>query len=135
MKNTNDLQKLASQVPAILAESSKHLSKLASNNVKLSEENSVLRNELRLHKIARRMEDRGLESGLSFEQKIAHLHEVDSSKLDALEAAVELTHGGFKLGSLAEVDEPNNKGVVQEVGSATHFNTLDDFIMSGRALS
>lgn len=134
---SNTMKKLASQVPAVLAETGRHMSKLASRNVELEQENSALRHELRLHKLAHRMEERGLEQSLSFEEKVAHLQSVPTGKLDALEQAVELTHGGFKLGSLQEPDtNPNDNGVAHmELGSAAHEKALDDFIMSGRALS
>lgn len=132
----SNMKKLASQVPAVLAATSAHMSKLAGRNVELEAENKALQNELRLHKLAHRMEERGLEQSLSFEEKVAHLQQVKRAKLDALEQAVELTHGGFKLGSLKEPDTtPDTEVGHSELGSAAQQNALDDFIMSGRALS
>jgi len=129
----SDTRKMASQVPAVLAEASATLRKTASRLIEAENENGILRNELRLAKIARRMEQRGLEPALDFEQKIAQLKEVQPSKLDALEHAVELTAGGFKLGSLEEPND-NVEGVHGESVSATNYASLDNFILSGRAL-
>jgi hypothetical protein len=131
----SNMDKLASQVPAVLAEASAHLRKTASRLVEVETENTALRHELRITKLAQRMEARGLEQTLNLGQKMAHLKEVDPTKLDALEHAVELSAGGFKLGSLEEPSGDNSVEDVQsELGSAAHHEALDTFILSGRAL-
>lgn len=129
-----DMNKLASKVPAILAEASAHLRKTASRLVEVENENTRLRHELRITKIAQRMEERGLDPALNLDQKISHLSDVDPGKFDALEQAVELSAGGFKLGSLEEPENNNVEGDPSELGSADHHDALDAFILSGRAL-
>lgn len=131
----SNMNKLASKVPAILAEASAHLRKTASRLVEVEGENTRLRHELRITKIAHRMEERGLDPALNLEAKIAQLHEVAEKRFDALEQAIELSPGGFKLGSLEEPEETDSvEGVPSELGSAAHHNALDAFIVSGRAL-
>lgn len=129
----SDMKKLASQVPAVLAEASATLRKTASRLLDVEQRNEALQNELRVMKLANRMEERGLDPNLDLEKKIAHLQKVDPSKLDALEQAVELSAGGFKLGSLEEAND-NVEGVHTDQGSAAHHEDLDNFILSGRAL-
>jgi len=131
----NKMQKLAHQVPAVLAEASATLRKTASRLVEVENENDALKHQLRVEKLARRMEQRGLDPNLDFDQKIAHLQEVDKTKLDTLEQAVELSAGGFKLGSLEDSQTNDSvEGVHEELGSAAHHEALDNFILSGRAL-
>ena len=103
----SNMNKLASQVPAVLAEASATLRKTSSRLIQVEGENAALRNELRVTKLAMRMEERKLEPALDLSSKISSLKEVDPTKLDALEQAVELTAGGFKLGSLEETSTDN----------------------------
>ena len=127
------IQKLASQAPAVLLEAGNHLRKMASENVSLSQENATLRRELHLNKLAHRMEDRGLEPALNFEQKLAHLHDVEEQKLASLEQAIEMSAGGFKLASLQDT-ETDNSSLVQEQGTNESYALLDSFFLSGRAV-
>jgi hypothetical protein len=129
----SNMDKLSSQIPAVLAETSAHLRKMASRQVDLESENEALRHELRLTKLAHRMEERRLEPALDHKQKVAHLKDVPTEKLDALEQAVELSAGGVKLGSLEEAQD-NVEGVHEEQGSAARYDALDSFIISGRAM-
>ena len=130
----SNMNKLASQVPAVLAEASATLRKTSSRLIQVEGECSALRNELRVTKLAMRMEERKLEPALDLQQKIASLKEVDPGKLDSLEHAVELAAGGFKLGSLEQASTDSVEGVHSEQGSAAQYETLDNFILSGRAL-
>lgn len=96
----SDMDKVAGQVPGIMQEAAQHMRKLASQNAELVQERDALEHENRLMKIARRMEIRGLESGLSFEEKVAKLQDVPAEKLAATEQAIELAAGGFRLGTI-----------------------------------
>lgn len=99
---SDDMEKVAGQVPGIMHEAAQHMRKLAEHNVELVQERDALLHENRLMKIARRMEQRGLEPNLSFEEKVAKLQEVPSEKLAATEQAIELTAGGFRLGHIEQ---------------------------------
>lgn len=127
-----DMKKLAEQAPQILSASANHLRKLANANVDLAQRNQELEHQLRLHKLARRMEDRGLEQQFNFEEKLSHLQEIDSSKLDSLEQAVELSPGGFKLGSL-QIETTGQES--SPAPGNTSYKELDEFIESGGALA
>lgn len=127
------IQKLAAQTPTIVYEAGNHLRKMASANVHLAQENTVLRRELHLNKLAHRMEERGLEPGRNFDQKLAFLHDVEESKLASLEQAIEMSAGGFKLASLQETEKDNIQAPGQKGKEA--YSDLDSFILSGRALS
>jgi hypothetical protein len=102
----SDMDKVAGQVPGIMHEAAQHMRKLAEENVSLVGERDALAHEVRLLKIARRMEQRGIEPNLSFEEKVAKLQEVPVEKLAATEQAIELTAGGFKLG---HVEQPQGE--------------------------
>jgi hypothetical protein len=122
-----DISKLASAVPSILAETSNCLRKLASTNAGLVKENEDLRHALRVMKIARRMEERALDAGTPYEAKVARLQGFESEKLDTLEHAIELSPGGFKLGSLQQQDE-------EPRGPMDLSKGLEAFILNGSAL-
>lgn len=137
MSDTKDMEKLAAEIPAILTESSAQLRKLAHENTQLVEERDAALYELRLNKVARRLEERNLESDLSFTQKLAYLQSIDPSKMDAFEQAIELSTGGFKLGSIQReetVTKESSETLPGELGSRDNHETLDRFILSGSAL-
>lgn len=130
-----DLSKIASAAPAVLLEGARLTRKLAQDNIDLQERNDALERELTIHKLAMRMQERDLESELSIEEKVAKLREVDSTKLASIEAAVEMSHGGFKLGSLKIEEElisqPANQNKSSgELGSSARYERLDDFVRS-----
>lgn len=124
-----DMNKLASQIPGVLQEASQHMRKIANANADLVRENEELRHELRLTKLARRMEERGLEPSLDYEAKLASLQDIDVSRLDALEQAVELAAGGFTLGRLDAGDGDT------KVAGGTRHDDLDTFVLSHQAYS
>ena len=121
---SNDLE---NDVPEVLALSAQHMRKMAHDNTALVQRNEELAHELRLHKIAMRMEERKLEEGVSLAQKVAKLRDIPTEKLASLEQAIELSVGGFKLGSVErpELDESE--------GSSSSAHDLDSFIRSGAA--
>lgn len=96
----SDITKVAGQVPGIMHEAAQHMRKMAEQNTELVQERDALLTENRLMKIARRMEQRGLEPNLTFEEKVAKLEAVPAEKLAATEQAIELTAGGFRLGTV-----------------------------------
>jgi len=134
-----DIQKIAADAPAILTEAARSMRKLAEDNVELSQQVDDLTRELRIHKLAMRMDERGLEQGLTLAEKVASLSGVPETKLAAIEAAVEMAPGGFKLASLRETNEElasnvtTNKMPPGELGSSAHYAHLDHFIVSGQA--
>lgn len=134
MTTATDITKLASQVPAVLAEASSTLKKLAAANASLVSENEGLRTELRLTKIAQRMEDRGLEPSLGFAEKLSKLQEIPATKLDAFEMAIEMGPSTFKLGSL-EDEDTRTTSMSGSVNLEAAAKNLEDFISSGAALS
>lgn len=135
------MDKLASQVPGIMQMASEHLQKMASTNVQLVQERDALEHENRVMKIARRMEVRGLEPNLSYEEKVAKLHEVPTEKLASLEQAVELAAGGVKLAHVATRDDAaGEKRASVQRGELYHADEagsdpLEDFIANQDAFS
>jgi hypothetical protein len=132
-----NLTKIAADAPAILHEAAREMRKLAEDNVELSQKCDGLERELRIHKLAMRMDERGLEAGLSTSEKIASLSQLPAEKIAAIEAAVEMVPGGFKLASLRETnDELASVSATLppgELGSSAHYARLDSFIVSGSA--
>lgn len=134
----SDLTKIASAAPAILYESARTMRKLADDNSQLTAEKEALETELHVHKIAMRMEERGLEQGLSLAEKIASLQGASPERLAAIEAAVEMSAGGFKLASLKVSDEEQTSSTKLssgELGDSARMAQINDFILSGLALS
>lgn len=127
------MNKLAHQIPGILHASAEHLTKLASDNAALLDENEALRHELRVIKLAQRMTERGLDPALSLEDKVASLRDFGDTKLASLESAVELVAGGFSLGSVSRTDE--TLGTVKKAGQLYPYadgeDPLDNFVLSG----
>lgn len=127
MSTTN---KLASQMPGVLKEAADHMRKLANQNVDLLQENGELKSELRIMKLARRMEERGIEPTLDFDTKVASLREVGDEKLSVIEQAVELAPGGFNLGRLGGGEESSDKVAGDESPSG---DSLEHFVLSQQA--
>lgn len=129
-----DLTKIASDAPAVLLEGARVTRKLAQDNMELVERADALEKELTIHKLAMRMQERGLEPALSIEEKIAMLRSVEPIKLAGIEAAVEMSAGGFKLATLREEDftseQPAQTKSSGELGSSAHYERLDTFVRS-----
>lgn len=126
------MDKIASQIPVVVTEARDHLKKMAGSLVASESRCSALEKELRFHKIARRMEERRIDDDLNFDAKLSKLASIPTNRLDAFETALEISPGGFKLGSLQD----------EEAGGDSHGRTgaparkaLDDFITSGAARS
>lgn len=131
----NTLTKIAQDAPAMLLEGARLTRKLAQENVDLAAENDAVRHELSVHKLAMRMQERGLEPSLSLSEKVAMLSNVDPTKLAAIEAAVEMSAGGFKLATLRNEEELTSAPPAQqkspgELGSSAHYERLDDIVRS-----
>ena len=126
------MQKIASEAPAILLEGARVTKKLAQDNVELQEQNEALGHELTIHKLAMRMQERGLEPALSLDEKVAMLRSVEATKLAGIEAAVEMSAGGFKLATLHSEEETVSPASQSkspgELGSSRHYESLDDKI-------
>jgi hypothetical protein len=118
-------EKLAADLPAVLQEAANHM-ELMSHKLASSEKRaSDMELELRAMKLARRMEDRGVNQGLTFEQKVAELRGAGLDKLATVEQALEMATGGFRLGAAVEAE------VSPSVGAGA--DPLGDFITSGNA--
>lgn len=97
--------------------------KLAAENLRgLSEENQSLREQVatyqkreRAEKIAAVMEEKGLEPGMSFQEKTASILQRDD--LDVLETAVGLTAPQMKLASVADDQRLEVEGGLGDEGS------------------
>lgn len=134
----SNLEKLASDVPGILTAGAEHMRKLATSNVALLERAEGAEHELRLMKLARRMETRGLEPSLSYEEKVASLREHPTEGIGSLEQAVELAAGGFSLGRLEEAGDKGEKVASAQSGEIYHTNAgggddLDEFVSTQQA--
>lgn len=129
-----NLKKIASESPAVLLEGARLTRKLASDNVELVERNDALERELTIHKLAMRMHERGLEPGMSITEKVAHLRDVEPAKLAGIEAAVEMSAGGFKLATLHVEEELSSPSATKqspgELGSSAHYDRLDNIVRS-----
>lgn len=127
------LEKIAHDVPAVLAEGARVVRKLAGDVVTLEGEKTALAKSLRVHKLAMRMEERKLEPALTVSEKVAMLEKIDEAKLAGIEAAVEMHAGGFKLADLRvdeEVSSPSTQRMPGELGSSAHYESLDQRIQS-----
>ena len=122
-------KKLASQMPMILRESSAHLTKVAQDNLHKSQKIAALEHELRVMKLAQRFADRQIDEELSFDQKVQKLAAFTPSRLDVIEASLELTPGGHKLGSLQEEEASSGN---RTSGNSARLD-LEAFITSGAA--
>jgi hypothetical protein len=131
MSNT---EKVAYGVPEIMQAASQHLVKLAGQNVELSKRANGAEHELRVMKLARRMDLRGLHQNLSYEEKVAQLLEIPIEKLATMEQAVEMAAGGVRLGKVAEASDTGSKLASDPSGSADP-DELETFIESQAALT
>lgn len=130
----SDTEKVAGQVPGIMQAAAQHMRKLSEYNVELVQERDALMHENRLMKIARRLEQRGLEPNLSFEEKVAKLEAVPSEKLAATEQAIELTAGGFSLGHVGEAQPSEKRASKGELYSSNSAgDELEGFVTQNHA--
>lgn len=117
-----EIIKLAgNDIPGVLREAASHLTKIAAENVALEERATSAETEVRLMKIARRMEERHLDTNLSFEEKVAQLRGYTAQKLASVEAGIEFVTNGASLGTVGDAK------------TATDGASIDDFILSGAA--
>jgi hypothetical protein len=130
----SDHTKIAGQVPGIMHEAAQHMRKLAEDNVELTQERDILFHENRLMKIAMRMEQRGLDPNLSFEEKMAKLEGVPAEKLATFEQAIEMAAGGFRLGTTESSRDGEKQASRGELYSASAGgDDLDNFVTTMRA--
>lgn len=134
---SDQLMKIAADIPSVLTTSAQHLRKMASANAELLKRAEAAEHELRVMKLARRMEDRGLEPNLGYEEKVAGLRDLGPEKLASLEQAVELAAGGVSLGTLDESPKTAATGSTHKGElygpNASGSDDLNDFVMSQQA--
>lgn len=123
-----DLEKVAQGLPGMMQAAAQHLNKLASANVDLVKRAEAAEHELRIMKLARRMETRGIHHHLDFDTKVAQLLDVPEEKLSVMEQAVEFAAGGVTLGSLSR---PESTGG----GKTASTDELESYIESQMALT
>lgn len=126
-----NMEKIAAQVPVIVTEARDHLRKMAHSLVTEIEKSAALERELRLHKLARRMEARRIDDELDFDEKLAKLASIPNGRLDSFETALEMSPGGFKLGSLQDQEETS--AGTEGLSSTEAQNQLDTWISSNAA--
>jgi len=130
----SELMKLAGDAPGILAAGAQHMRALSTQNVELLKRAGSAETELRLMKLARRMEVRGMEPNLSFEEKVAGLREIPAEKLGSMEEAVEIAAGGVSLGRVASEEDNGRKVASTELyHSDGGVDDLEEFVLSGQA--
>lgn len=105
MSDKDNMEKVAAQIPDMQDAAAAHLEKVAGQNVQLVKRAESAEHELRLMKMARRMEERHVLPDLSFDEKIAKLQEVPLDKLASMEQAIEMTAGGVRLGTVERADD------------------------------
>lgn len=123
----DDMTKLAGDVPGILQEAAQVTRKLASANLDLVRERDEALHQLRVTKLAQKMQERGIDPHLSFEEKVAHLQQHEETKIAAFEAGLNLLVPGsrFSLGQLEEKVAGSEHGA-PESSSAS----VNDFILN-----
>ena len=126
-----EMEKIAGQFPAVVTEARDHLRKMAHSLVAEREKSAALEKELRLHKLARRMEARRIDDELDFDQKLAKLASIPDDRIDSFETALEMSPGGFKLGSLQDQEETS--AGTEGLSSTDAQKQLDSWILSGAA--
>lgn len=102
---TTSFEKIASEAPDLVREAGNHMRKVATALVVSEKLAKDLGHELQLHKLARRMEQRGIESGLDFETKLARLSEIPREKLAAFEQGIELAAAGGGFGAVMSAED------------------------------
>lgn len=121
MKHEEIIKLASTDIPGVLREAASYTRKVAEENIALEKRAEAAEHELRLVKIARRMEERQLEASLSYDDKLAALRKYTPEKLAQVEAGIEfVTTGGF-----GAVGDDTHKG--------TAAMTMDDFVLSGAA--
>lgn len=126
----SDMKKVAGEVPMVMQTAAQHLRKLASSNRDLVKRASAAEKELLLMKLARRMEQRGIQPELDFDEKVAALSELSEDKLASFEQAIEMAAGGARLGSIENPEKRASHG--ERSGSS---DELEDFVTTQGAFN
>lgn len=99
----------SAQVQAVLADVPDTMRKLAADRDNWRERALGLEQDQRLHKLADRMSEKGLDPDLDPEDRMARLREqAAAGKLEVMEQAVDLAAGRAPLGELSPDDTPGN---------------------------
>lgn len=133
---SKDMNKVAADVPAMMHSAATHMRKLAGSNVELSKRAQSAEHELRVMKIARRMDLRGLHPNLSYEEKIASLRDYSTEKLATTEAAIDLAAGGVRMPQLQQTETAHKvaSGENRAPGESDS-DPLEEYIESQAALT
>lgn len=123
---SEEFNKFAAETPLQIRDAASHIRKLASYALQQNSRAEAVSRELLNHKIARRMEQRDLMPGTSFEQKLAHISQLPETKLAAYEEGIELATGG--LGAFGRVQEEDRQG---QSSSSSDAQDIDNWILAG----
>lgn len=116
-------------IKEVIHQSAQHMRKLAHDNVALVEQVKKLAHELRVYKLAERMESLNLEPGLTLREKVAHIQQIPEDKLDSFEQALEFVPGGFKLGHL---EDPRDAGMGVKSSRESWYQDIENFLISNQ---
>jgi Skp family chaperone for outer membrane proteins len=116
------MQKISSKdVQTILKQAGAAIRHLTGENKRLTEKLAADQKERRIVKLAQEMEQKGLNSALSFEEKVA---ELKGANLDVTEQAVKLAAPNMKLASVSD-----------DATSGTGVTAFENFILTGEDAS
>lgn len=119
----------AAQAGQMMKMAAENLRALSEENKSVKSENDELREKVahfereeRIEKIAKAMENKNINSGLSFEEKLASLREHE--KLDALEEAVNFSAPQLKLASVSDERQATVEGMGSDAAADTFAASL-----------
>lgn len=129
------LRKLAADMPTVLRASAQSIRGLTNKLASLETTHDAQSLELKAYKLARRMEQRGLNPETGFEEKVAHIKTFGHEKMAAFEQAIEMApvtnSSGFRLGTT----DPEEKTATAQAGGSSGNDVLSDYIMSQAAFN
>lgn len=127
---TPENTKLAAQIPGLLHESSELMSKLASDNEELLDENEALRHKVAVMELVDQMTERGLEPTLSRQEKIAALMPQSPAQIEKISNAIEFAAAGISLGRVATTDDlPQGTKTSGQIYSPGKEDPLDTMVL------
>lgn len=124
---SDDLTKLAAEIPGILLESAQHLEATSTKLAEVQKTAEALELENRALKLARRMEERGMFSELTYDAKVAQIQRGGLEKVAMMEQSIEFAAGSYSLGDVAGA----NDGAATSGGTS---DPLEAYVLSQQAL-
>lgn len=134
MSHDEAFMKVAHDTPAIIREAGSLMRKMAGANITLEKRASNAERELQAMKLARKLEDRGLNADLDFDQKVARIMGMDQDKIASFEAGIELAASGGGLGAVMSEEDAKTASSMSAGAPITDAD-FDSFILTGGAFS